>query len=624
MKPGYVRVAKNTNIGLAGGYNKRNGFTNQLTTTVYGSRDITFGIEYRTSGGTNQTIVFGTDGGGAGGRYGRISGGAVVDITTGLNGVTSTNRPSFVQFDTLLFMYQGTTTPELYDGTSARQIGITKPASAPTLNAQAVGGALTLLGSYIFAYTYYNSATKAESTPSALSASITLTGANNQITINIAAGSSTTADTIRIYRTVANGNTLFVDGTTAIASTTYTSTVADAGLGRQIEFDNSRIVDLTSTAKFPTVVDNRVFVITDSNEGRFSKIGQSGPMPESFEVKSVYSTMGKFGEADKVVGQNHIGQTPIILKEASIGRLDPVGVPDITSSVDNVAYIYREISDTVGAVSHWAACQVLGELVFLAKDNIYATTGTQVRPIADSIQATIRALGFTASQKPQISAVNDTQERRVYFTCFATGGASDPNIVIVGDYQFYPEFRWTTYEQGTNPATHPGIQAGSLFQVTNTSTGSLEAWFGNTKLNGKVYKMNSGATDDGSPIFFEMVSRPYFGGDPMSVKLAKLAEVQARGTGVNYGLTIGSIFDLQGAKEDLRSQSLSTTAALWDTAIWDVDVWSDDVVKQLQYYTHRKCKYWQLVFQQTEASAPIEIFSWWVQQSIFKSEAQTS
>lgn len=624
MKPGYVRVAKNTNIGLAGGYNKRDGYANQLTTTVYGSRDVTFGIEYRTAAGTNQTIVFGTDGGATGGRYGRISGAAVIDITTGLQGVTTSNRPSFVQFDDLLFMYQGTTTPELYDGTSPRQIGITAPASAPTVNAQAGGGFLTPLGSYIYSYTYYNSTTQAESSPSALSAAIVLTGANNQITINIAAGVSTTADTIRIYRTVANGNTLFLDGTTTIASTTYVSTVADAGLGRQIEFDNSRITDLTSTAKFPTVVDNRVFVITDSNEGRFSKIGQSGPMPESFEVKSVFDTMGKFGEADKVVGMNRIGQTPIILKEASIGRLDPIGVPDITNSLDNVSYIYREISDTVGAVSHWAATQVLGELVFLSKDNIYATTGTQVRPIADSIQATIRSLGFTSSQRPQISAVNDTQNRRIYFTGFATGGAADPNIVLVGDYQFYPEFRWTTYEQGTNPTTHPGIQAGSLFQVTNTSTGALDVWFGNTKLNGKVYKMNSGSTDDSSAIYFEMVSRPYFGGNPMDVKLAKLAEVQARGTGVNYGLTIGSIFDLQGSKEDLRSQSLATTAALWDTAIWDTDVWSDDVVKQLQYYTHRKCKYWQLVFQQTEASAPIEIFSWWVLQSMFRSESPTS
>jgi hypothetical protein len=624
MKPGYVRVAKNTNIGLSGGYTKRPGYANQLTTSVYGARDITFGIEYRTSAGVSETIVFATDNTGGGGRYGRISGASVIDISTGLDGSTVANRPTFVQFDNLLFMYQGNTTPELYDGTSTRQIGITAPLAAPTLNAQAVGGFLTLLGSYIYAYTYYNSTTQAESSPSPLSSSITLTGANNQITLNITAGSSTTADTIRIYRTVANGNTLFLDGTTTIAATTYVSTVRDSGLGRQIEFDNSRITDLTSTAKYPTVVDNRVFVITDSNEGRFSKIGQSGPMPESFEAKSVFNTMGKFGEADKVVGMNRIGQTPIVLKEASIGRLDPVGVPDITNSVDNVSYIYREVSDTVGAVANWAATQVLGELIFLSKDNIYATTGTQVRPIADSLQATIRSLGFTANQKPQISAINDTQNRRVYFSCFSTGATTDPNIVLVGDYQFYPEFRWTTYEQGSNPTTHPGIQAGSLFQVTNTSTGALDVFFGNVKGNGKVYKMGSGDNDDGFPIFFKMVTRPYFAQNPMEVKLAKLAEVQTKGSGVNYSLTIGSIFDLQNSEEDLRPLSLSTAAAIWDTAIWDVDNYSDDIVKQLQYYTHRKNKYWQLVFQQTEADAPIEIFSWWTLQSLFRSEAPTS
>jgi hypothetical protein len=244
-KPGWVTDARNVNLGLSGGYDKRNGFTTQLS-SAWGSRDISFGIEYKDSAATRKTILFGTDGTAAGGRFGYVSAGAVTDILTGLSGTT---RPGFVQFRDLLFFFNGVDTPKVYDGTNTRQVGITGPAAAPSITSQTTAGSKTLLGSYVFFYTYYNSVTKAESTPSPASTSTALTGVNNKFVLGLVAGDATTADTIRIWSTVANGNQAFLEGTTGISSTSYNAIAADSALTTALEFDNTRITSLSTTAK---------------------------------------------------------------------------------------------------------------------------------------------------------------------------------------------------------------------------------------------------------------------------------------------------------------------------------------------------------------------------------------
>jgi hypothetical protein len=616
MREGYVRTAMNGRPGLFGGYDKRGGYANKAT-SVWTGRSIIGGIEYESSAGTTSIIVYGVTASAASGIIGSFEPSAVTNIITGLS---HTARPHFVQFDDLLFFFNGEDTPQVYDGTAARQVGITTPIAAPTFSSENNTGSLVPLSAYIGAYTYYNSDTGAESTPSPVSAAHTLTGANDAIVWSVTAGDSSTADTIRFYRTYANGNALYLDGTAAIGATSYTSTVADAGLGRPLELDNSRITDLTSTANYPTVADSRIFLKSADNEIRWSKIGQEGPLPESFEAKSFVPCVGRFGTHDKIIGTNRINQLPIILKERSIGRLDPIGLPDSTVSRDNVSYQYREISDTVGAVSHEAAVQVLGELVFIGRDGgIYATDGINVRSVADAIDATLGDLGFTATQRPKLSAINDTENQVVLFQVFASAVASTPNVVLVGDYRHYPEFRWTTYEPGPVVGTHPGIKAGCYFNVTNATSGKLDVYFGNIALNGKLYCLGEGDDDDGSGIYFKIVTRPYFAGNPLTWKLFKKAEIQTLGSGNDYDLTVGAIYDLSGSEEDLTPVSLFSEGALYDDpgSLYDTSTYADTNLKIVEYHPHRKAKYMQLIFQQTEADAPVSLYSWGTYASAF-------
>lgn len=612
---GYVREATNYNLGYSGGYSKRDGYVNRLS-EVWTGKSITQGVEFTPTGGVRTPIVFGTDGTASGGAYGFVDSGTVTPISTGLSG---TVRPNFVQFSGLLFFFNGFDDAQLYDGSSVRQVGITAPTSGPTVSSQTTGGSLVLLGTYTAAYTYYNSVTGAESSPSPLLPNTTLTGSNNKLNLSLTPGDSGTADTIRVYRTVANGNALFLDGTASISATSYALSVADAALGIQIELDNSRLADLAPNAVYPTVADNRIFVKSGTNEIRHSKIGQSGPMPESFEAKGVTSTIGKLGSNDDIVGINRINQLPIALKQYSIGRLDPFGLPDNTQAVDNVGYTYREISDTIGAVGHNSAVQVMEELLFLGRDNIYATDGIKVRPIADSIQATIRTLGFTPTQQTLMSAENDTVKRRVYFQVFSNPEATAPDMTIVGDYQRYPQFRWTFYEKGPNAVTHPGIVAGCMFRITDSSSGLPDMYFGNSKSNGKLYQMDFGSNDDGAPIYARLVTRPYFGGNPLFFKLFKKGEFQVQGNGNNYNATVCAIYDLTGTEEECIPLSLFAGGCLWDdpSSLWDTATWTDEAVLSLDYFMHRKAKYLQLVIKQTEADAPLELFAWGTYASSF-------
>lgn len=647
MQPGFVRNAQNCNLGTSGGYIKRDGFSTQLTTPWTGGISIRSGIEYRKSSDSSPTtMLFGTTDAGVGGKVGKVVAGAMTDVLTGISG---TSRVSFVQFKDHLFMFNGDSTnmPRAYfGGSTTRLLGLDRPASAPSLTENATGSIIA--GTYLVAYTYVliddaTGAVLAESSPSDFG-SLTISTGPKGINVPVVASGFTplTGETvyIRIYRTVANGSVAFLATISSAseqtnASTTYVLQGADTTLlPDQLQLDNTRLQDHDgySKARFPVVARNRIFIFREKlNEGRFSKIAQSGPLPESYPVQNLFSVEGRHGSQDAVVGAGQIKGVPIVLKQRSIGRLEEVGLLDITQAEDNVAYNYREISESVGAVSHFAQTQVFDELVFLGRDNVYATDGNQVRPIANQIQSTIKSMDFSEAKTKNLSAVNDTKNRRIYISSVDVTTSTQPNFVIVGDYQQYPKFRWTFYTKGDLPSTHPGIRSGSLFQLTNQTDGSLEVHFGNTDANGQFYKLNDG-TDDldysthvSRGIFFKVTSRPYHAGQPLLVKLFKDSRIFAEGADSTYALTVLSIADLSGEEEFSEDFTLTGTGNNWDENNWVDDpetepdplIWAGSTLSEFDYDPHRKAKFLQLVFKQTEADAPVSLIGWGLQASIF-------
>lgn len=632
MAPGYVREALNVNIGSTGGYVKRSGFEEVLNTPATGY-NIRQGIEFKLSDGTTQTLLYATDNATAA-YLGKVVTGSLVSVKTGFG---FNGRPSFAQLSDSLFIFDGgkVLIPQVYEAQSTtRDMGINPPSTAPT-GTNAAGGDLEE-GQYVYAYTYafyYNNMLVAESSPSELSLTIDTTSTNKTINLVLTAlptygdANLTHLDKkIRIFRTFVNGNVLFLEDEIQANLSAYASSLSDYALqSEQMSLDNTRLTEYVDydEARFPVIARNRLLVFHPSmNRGRFSKIGFNGPLPESFPVVNEFSVEGQFGAADAVVGAGQIKGIPIVLKERSIGRLEEVGLPDLGRNEDPVTYIYREISEHIGAVSHYAQTQVFDELIFLGRDNVYATDGQNVRPIAKSIQETIRNCDFSGTKSYKVSAINDTKNRRIYIQVFEDTSASEPNLTLVGDYQQYPEFRWTTYGEGTNNITHPGLRAGCFFQTEATASGGLDIYFGNTDLSGQYYKMNTGTSDNGDPIYMKLVSRPYMFGQPMVQKLYKNARIFAEAADDTYEFEFCSIYDLSSEEEFCEDFKILGVGTTWNDYNWapapsDELIWNGPRLSELVYDPHRKAKTMQLVFKQTEADAPLTLLGWGVSGSIF-------
>lgn len=650
MAQGFVREAKNINLGSTGGYVKRSGYLQQLTSAISGN-SIRQGIEYRRTG-IAEILLHHTDNSSVA-RLSKVQTGSVVNLLNP-SGVALAldpfKRPSFAQIADSLFYFDGSgdvETPLVYEGYSnyTRPLGIAFPSNKPTYTTVGSGGSLEE-GQYIYAYTYafyFNNQLIAESSPSELSDTIT-TVLNDTVNLTLVAypnyGNSNLGHLTvmtRIWRTFVNGSILFLETEIAGNSTSHASTASDNSLlSEQMPLDNSRLSDYTDyyKARFPIVSRNRLLVFhPEQNRGRFSKIGQNGPLPESFPVSNEFSVEGRFGAADGLIGAGQIKGIPIILKERSVGRLEEIGLPDLGNSADNITYIYREISETIGAVSHFAQCQVFDELIFLSRDNIYGTDGLNVRPIATQIQSTIKACDFSGDKVYKLSAINDTKNRRIYIQVFESVTSAEPDLTLVGDYQQYPTFRWTTYNKGNNTTTHPGISAGCFFQTEATASGGLDIYFGSATNEGQYYKMNTGNSDYKAgverSILMKLASRPYMFGQPQIQKLYKNARIWAEARDNTYQFEFGVKYDLEFTEVDIQSFEVLGVGTVWApsspiTYVWSSGstaspnlLWTGPALQEYKYSIHRKAKMMQMIFTQDDNNAPLTLLGWGVSGSIF-------
>lgn len=682
LSQGFVREAINVNLGPTGGYIKRDGYTN-IPLSGLEAYTIRAGFQYRNTDVNLiqpiQTLLFGQNNVNA--IFGKVNSlispnvfipfktYVPVSAESPILDLNQINRPSFAQIRNGLFYFDGSgeaTTPFVYEGNTdayVRKLGI----DAPTVKAGVlpIAGTALEIGGYVYTYTYVFEDVEgnevAESSPAPftdieLSADrvvrLTLTPFPYYATRTLTDLKHLNVK-IKIFRTVVNGGILFKVDEVMGNVTSYDDDTPDAGLqAEQISLDNTRLeaYEGYDEARFPVIARNRLLVFHPTqNKGRFSKIGPNGPLPESFPVQNEFSVEGKYGASDAVVGAGQIRGIPIVLKERSIGRLEEVGIPDLGNAEDNVSYIYREISETTGAISHFAQTQVFDELIFLGRDNIYATNGESVRPIATQIQNIVKTIDFSEAKPQKFSAVNDTKNRRMYLQVFKNTASTKPDLTLVGDYQQYPNFRWTTYQAGTNPVDAPGIKAACFFQTESTggAGGGLDIYFGDADNLGKYHKMNDGRSDNGKAISLRLVTRPYMFNQPMLKKLYKSAKIWAEAQDSSYQFNFAAIFNINENEVLSVPYTVPGAGTVWDSYVWTYNAsevaayeqlqlqyptlpdapsqdpgidgleWNGDRLNEYKYHMHRKAEMMQLVFTQNSKNAPLTLLGWGVSGSVF-------
>lgn len=603
---GTLSVALNTDLVEDSLVAKRKGY-GAVNSSAWNSCKIRAGIEYATTGGTREILLYGQDSTPTGnsGRFGKLSAAldSVSDISTGL---LDNVKPTLLQFRNLVFCFNGQN-DFLYNGTSTRQIGITPPTVAPTFSVNSLGS-LNASASYLFAYTYYNSVTGAESTPSDPS-EIMSSGSTDEtrgITINIAAGDATTADTIKVYRTVAGGDTFYLDGEVSITTTSYGSNVADSGLSTELELDNSRPI---GAAKYAVVVDNRIMLAgfpTNPNRVHYSKVGINGPMPESFQADDFADC--NINDGDAICNLGSVNNTTIIIKQKSVGRL--VRVDALVGGLErsgSAKYIYEEISNQTTGLENSGTITLDNILIWVGKDDIYGTDGVQIFRFGRRIRKTLVTLNNSYAYK--WSAINKTGNQQLIFSV-TSAGKTEPDFQLVGHYKYFKktgEIGFTFYAPGTNTTTHPGIRAASLFEVTES--GSKAYYFGNSNGDGKVYRMDYGNNDASLGIYWD-VRLPWFSaGNGVTKKTFHSYYMLAAGqAGASYSVTHTFEKDRSETIVKTASSSLAFTGTTnWGEGDWGSFDWGGISYVPVRFFPGKKAYFGRYGFSNTNADQPVVV-----------------
>lgn len=559
----------------------RNGFT--AITLDKNNYIIREGIEYVKSNGTRENIVYleSTTITGNSGILGRIVGDTIVNITTGLpDGI----KPCMIQAGVLLFVFNGTS-DFIYDGSTTRQIGIDYPTTPPSL-IQLPSGNLNEGGFYVYVYTYYNSITGAESSPSLPSETFTTgTTANNQtgIQISVTPGNSLLADTIVVYRTVSGGTTFYYDGETYISATNYYSFVSDQGLGTELELDNSR---LPEAAQFAVLVDNRLFVggfKSNPNRLQHSKIGINGTMYESFQIADIVDC--NINDGDTIIGLGKMGTKVGVVKSRKAGKLIPLDSSSgLLQTGGSQKYIYKELPEDCTATNHHSIFNLGGNMGWLGTDNVYLSDGLEVRPVANRIRNTIRQLNFNQSYK--FSSYTIAYNHQQLFSVVRSG-QTEPDYQLVVHYKDFPTLGWTMWGPGSNPTTHPGIPLASIWSATLNNV--EQPYFGSSNSNGKVYQLGLGTSDGGYPIYFSVKDQWEAGADAMTRKSFQSVKYLATTNAASPNNIIYNTWEEDGKDYVVKTQtSTITPSIMWNTANWDTFNWAGTIFTLVRFYPNRK------------------------------------
>jgi len=597
---GTLSIADNTDLVAEDLAKKRAGYS---LVSTWGNYNIRGALEYKATDGSRRNLVYGelSTLTGSTGILGSFTGTSAP--TTLRSGLLDGVKPSLVQYRNLAFLFNGQDNL-VFDGLSVRQNGIDGPPSAPALITNIAGNQVPS-GAYLFAYSYYNSATGAESNLSPVSITFTsgATAALAGFRISTVAGDSTLADKIRIYRSVSGGQILFIEDEIPITSTSFDSTTLDSGLGVEAELDNSR---LPEPAKFGIVADNRIFVggfASNPNRIQYSKVGISGPMPESFQALDFIDC--NINDGDKVLGLGKAGDNVIVVKERSVGRL--VRVAADTGGLErqgSIKYLYEELSSEITGLSHHLILSLDNIVLWLGRDDLYGTDGSQIFRFGKRIRNTIKSLDFNRAYKWSSIVKTDTQQ--ILFSV-TRAGRTECDYQFVGHYRNFPKIAFTFYTSGKNPTTHPGLIVGTFFRAT--VAGENKFFFGSAQGTGKIYQMDIGDNDDSYGIYWKMAPPWEIGTQSMAKKHFHSYYLFVAGSGVSPNNTITHNFEADTYASSIvsRVNTIVGTNPLWHSVSWHTFRWADVHFAPLKFFVNKKAYSGRHTWENTYANQPVAI-----------------
>jgi len=279
---------------------------------------------------------------------------------------------------------------------------------------------------------------------------------------------------------------------------------------------------------------------------------------------SAYTSFLNFDEdAGKLTGACKQGDDMVIGKESSLWRVQYRGTTPLFAK-------YR-IPSKVGPVCFWVMKEIPdGRTVFLAPDfNFYMLIGNNVIPCGDNIKKYMQG-GVAARLKYAVSGL--LLNRSQYWCSFTkTSGVTTNDRTVAMDWSRpyadiwgKTQYPWFIYSIGAN----------CFAEVTVSG----KAWLYHGGYTGKVYKNDTGTSDDGSAFSATYNKKLISHGDPTLEKKYDYLTLACESKG-DWDLAIQFICDGNASTEKNINQSMLSgigTLILWDNFNWDEANWSSE------------------------------------------------
>lgn len=264
-----------------------------------------------------------------------------------------------------------------------------------------------------------------------------------------------------------------------------------------------------------------------------------------------------------VTGACKQGDDMLVGKEFSLYRVQYRGTIPLFK-------IYR-IPAKVGPVNHWVMKELPdGRAIFLATDcNFYMVRGDNVLSCGDNIKKYVQA-GVSARLKYAVSGLLYNRSQYWCSFTYVSGSTTNDRTVVMDWSRPYmdkwgkPQFPWFIYS----------IAANCYAEVTVSG----KAWLYHGGYTGKIYKNDTGTSDDGSAFNATYKSKLNSHGDPnLEKKYDYLALSYARKGDWDLGIQI--ICDGNANTEKIITQNMLGGLGyqtLFDVAYFDVDYFSSE------------------------------------------------
>lgn len=253
---------------------------------------------------------------------------------------------------------------------------------------------------------------------------------------------NTTSSTIEIYRTTNGGQAFYYVGQVTNGTTSFSDTVTDATLQTNAAlYTEGGVVDFEQApaCKYVVVVGDRAYYLNvkEGSEERGNRVRQSIPGALYASPSDFYADL-----PEEITGGSSVGTTPVVFSSTRFGRIE--GVIDEFGQGE---MIYREISDTVGCVSHRSIVKTPDGIYFAAQDGFYFTDGFGLKKVSDDFNTSYAEIVATSAQSAMIYGAYDPFEKRIWWAAQRDDANADNDIVFVAHLQA-PNTPFTTLSGG--------------------------------------------------------------------------------------------------------------------------------------------------------------------------------